>query len=318
MRIQLNNLDLSSSSGPNCFGTCLARAFFEMGHEVVFDNNADVSLVFIEQTGEKLCDKVVHRLDGIWSSQKDFEQKNRSIKQTYALADAVVFQSEFDKRIVTKLFGEPKQGVVIHNGTDATPIREHKFTGLEKLRQEFDVVYSCSAMWHPQKRLLENVELFKHLRSLSPDKKSCLIVLGIVDNQQNYDLLRADTGIFYAGYQSLDVCLEVYAMSHWFIALNFADHCPNTVIHALSQETPCIIASSGGTKEIVRDFGIVLQEENEFEPGYFDWDSPPTLNVKQIKQLPNVKSLGSHVDVSIKNVAKKYVELFESVIRSSM
>ena len=318
MRIQLNNLDLSSSSGPNCFGTCLARAFFEMGHEVVFDSNADVSLVFIERTGEKLCDKVVHRLDGIWSSQKDFEQKNRNIKQTYVLADAVVFQSEFDKGVITKLFGEPKQSVVIHNGTDATPIREHKFTGLERIRQEHDIVYSCSAMWHTQKRLRENVELFKHLRSLSPDKKSCLIVLGTVDNQQNYDLLRADTGIFYAGCQSLDVCLEVYAMSTYFIHSAWCDHCPNTVIHALSQETPVICASSGGTKEIVKDFGIVLQEENELEHGYFDWDLPPTLNVKQIKQLPDVKSLGSHVDVSIKNVAKKYVELFESVIHSSM
>jgi glycosyltransferase involved in cell wall biosynthesis len=290
-----------------------------MGHEVVFDNNADVSLVFIERTGEKLCDKVVHRLDGIWSSQKDFEQKNRSIKQTYDIADAVVFQSEFDKSVVTKLFGYPKSCDVIHNGTHLVPIREHKFTGLEKLRQEFDFVYSCSAMWHPQKRLATNVELFKHLRSLSPDKKSCLIVLGTIDNQQNYDLLRADTGIFYAGCQPLDVCAEVYAMSTAFLHLSFADHCPNVITHALSQETPCVVASSGGTKEIVKDFGIVIKEECELEPGHFDWDSPPIIDVKQIVQMPlfdAMCNMGSHADVSIKNVAKKYVELLESVIRS--
>jgi glycosyltransferase involved in cell wall biosynthesis len=282
----------------------------------VLDNvNADVSLVFIERDARPLSKIIVQRLDGIWSSQNDFEQKNRNIKQTYAQANAVVFQSEFDKSVVTKLFGEPKQGVVIHNGTDIVPLLKHECTGIEKIRQEFDIVYSCSAMWHRQKRLRENIALFKHLRSLSPDKKSCLIILGTIDNQHDYDLTR-DMGIFYAGHQTLEVCIEVYAMSNYFLHLAFSDHCPNTVIHALSQETPVMCSSSGGTKEIVKDFGVVLQEQSELVPGYFDWDSPPEIDVTQVKQLPDVKSLGSHVDVSIKNVAKKYIELFEGLIKT--
>lgn len=313
MRIQFDNCDLSSSNGPSTFGAALARSLFAMGHEVTFNSNADVSLVFIEPTGRKLTDKVVLRLDGVWNSPSQHPHANKRMMQAYNVANAVVFQSEFDKRIVTQLFGEPHLGAVIRNGTDAQPAVQHKYTGLDLLRQEHDLVFSCSAMWHRQKRLKENVELFKHVRSLSPEKKCCLIVLGQINDQETYDLIRHDPGIFYAGYQPIDVCLEVYSMSHWFLHLSFGEHCANTVVHALSQETPVICTNFSGTPEIVGDFGVVLHESEIPTSPLYDYDNPPLLDVTQVTSLPDVSMLGKHANVTIEYVAKQYIKLFEIV-----
>ena len=309
MRIQFVNADFQSSSGPNCFATCLAKQLYNTGHEVTFDfKGADASLVFIENPqAQTLAEPIVQRIDGIWSGRGDFENfRNYLIQHMYDISHACVFQSKFDERVVTGLLGAHDHSIVIHNGTDAPPILNSTHTGLEAIRQQYDVVYCCSANWHRQKRLKENVELFTHLRSLRPTVKQCLIVLG-----DHPDHVVADHDIFYAGSQPLDVCIEVYSMSDYMLHLAHGDHCPNVVIHALSQETPVVCTEHGGTREIVGAYGCVLREEREFEYGkMYDFDDPPPLDVKQVLELPLRNQLGLHEDVTIETTAQKYVELF--------
>ena len=92
------------------------------GHEIELDNgtNSDVSIVFIERSGKPLAKKVIQRLDGIWFSPAEFKSKNTFIKNLYENADGVIWQSDFDRQMVTKWWGLPKNGVVIRNGINVS------------------------------------------------------------------------------------------------------------------------------------------------------------------------------------------------------
>lgn len=307
MKVHLDNVNLDSNSGPNSFGKRLAMGLIESGHDIeLYDGrNADVSLVFIEPSGRPLAKKVVQRLDGIWFSPHEFETKNVNIKKLYHKADAVVWQSEFDKGMSTKWWGEPKKGTVIRNGINVEPIKKFTIPVLEQIRQQYEMLFVCSANWHPQKRLLDNINLYKHLRNFY--KSAALIVMGSNPTQV------ADPHIFYTGSQPQEVCLEVFSAANWMLHLAWLDHCPNTVVESLSQGTPVICSEQGGTKELVQKYGIVLQEKNEYKFELVNYDNPPSIDVKQISKLPEKNELGNSHDVTMEFCLSNYLNFLQGV-----
>ena len=311
MDIHFNGVDFNSQSGPNTFAGRLAHQFTLDGHRIVGSEIYDVCLIFIEPTHNILPDKpTIQRLDGVWFKPNEFDTKNRLIKYTYNYVDAVVFQSEFNKKQITNWWGEPKKHTVIHNGirldTQAEPNDLEKFGGLAAIRQQFTTVFCCSANWHGQKRLRENVRLFKHLQEFHPN--SCLIVMGSNPEQI------ADKSIFYTGTLPHEICLLVYAISDWMIHLAWADHCPNVVVECLSQNTPVICTDCGGTQEIVKENGVVIPETVKYDFGLADYDNPPSLDFSMFTNpLTKPQIDASYLDIKI--VAKQYEKLFESVIK---
>ena len=308
MKIHLDNVNMSSNSGPNSFGKRLAMGLIESGHEVeLYDGkNSDVSIVFIEPTGRHLAKKVIQRLDGIWFSPEEFETKNSSIKKLYHVADGVIWQSEFDRGMTTKWWGNPKNGTVIRNGINAPEIKKFQIPALEQIRQHYEMLFVCSANWHPQKRLMANIDLYKHLRSFY--SSAALIVLG------SNPIKVADPHIFYAGSQPHEVCLEIFSAANWMLHLAWLDHCPNTVVEALSQGTPVICSEQGGTKELVQDFGVILKEKNEYNFELTNYDNPPILDLTQInKKLPEKEKLGNPFDVTMDRTMKEYLSFLERI-----
>ena len=310
MKIHLDNVNMGSTSGPNSFAKRFAMELIESGHEVeLYDGrNADVSIVFIEPSGRPLANKAIQRLDGIWFSPSEFETKNSAIKWTYENSDGVIWQSEFDKGMTTKWWGQPKSGVVIRNGINTPEIKKFQIPALEQIRQQYEMLFVCSANWHPQKRLMTNVDLYKHLKSFY--SSAALIVLGSNPTKV------ADPHIFYAGSQPHDVCLEIFSASNWMLHTAWLDHCPNTVVEALSQGTPVICSEHGGTKELVEEFGIVLKESNEYKFELTDYDNPPRIDVTQIKnKLPPKKDLGRNFDVSMKRCFNDYLSFIGEILK---
>ena len=307
MRIHADNVNLKSASGPNTFASRLFKQFYELGHEVTFDaSSADVSIVFIERSGALLAKHVVQRLDGIWFKPNEFNTKNVNIKSLYESCDSVIWQSEFDRKMTTKWWGD-RIGHVIHNGIDATQIKEITLPELARIRTAYEKVFVCSSNWHPQKRLMANMQMFDHLRK-TKYPNSCLFVMGA-----NPDVRTTDPHVFYTGSQPPEVYLQIFACANWMIHLAWADHCPNVVIESLSQGTPVICTEVGGTREIVDQFGVILKESSyNFELA--DYDNPPKIDVTQIVDLPKKHELGSHADIDIKNTAKRYIEVFESAL----
>lgn len=306
MKIHLDNVNMGSTSGPNSFAKRLAMGLIESGHEVeLYDGrNADVSIVFIEPSGRPLANKVVQRLDGIWFSPSEFETKNSAIKWMYENADGVIWQSEFDKGMTTKWWGQPKSGAIIRNGINAQEIKKFQIPTLEQMRQQYEMLFVCSANWHPQKRLMTNIELYKYLRNFY--SSAALIVLGSNPTKV------ADPHIFYAGSQPHEVCLEIFSASNWMLHTAWLDHCPNTVVESLSQGTPVICSEHGGTKELVQGYGIVLKENAKYNFELTDYDRPPALDITQItNKLITKDKLTKSFDISMERTVKDYILFLE-------
>lgn len=311
MRIHFDNVVFGSRSGPNTFATRLAKHFMVMGHEVTDDGlQSDVSLVFIEPSGQPLAPKVVQRLDGLWFKPNEFETKNELIKSLYERADAIVFQSDVDRRFTMHHWGHPqkKRWHVVHNGTGLKPVTSFTSPELQQIRNTYDKVFVCSSNWHAQKRLKADTDLFLHLKQ-TLRLNACLIVMGA-----NPDYVIADPHVFYTGSVDESIYLQVYSMADWMIHLAFLDHCPNVVVECLSQGTPVICSSEGGTRELVNGFGIIVPEKQGYMNQLLDYDNPPLIDVTQVNRLPELTSLGHHIDITMDRCAQAYLKVFEHVL----
>lgn len=312
VKIFFDNVDWSAEhTGPNCFARRLAIQLGNLGHQIADPTDYDVGLVFIEPT-DKLDTKkpFVLRLDGLWFKPEQFAAgMNRGIHAAYDKAAAVVWQSEFDRKMTSKWFGErERDGVVIRNGVDLrrAAVRSEQ---LIDMRARFDRVFVCSAQWHPQKRLRDNVEVFRRIRE-TQFPNSCLIVLG-----GNPDYQANDKNVFYAGNIRHDLCAEVHAIADWMINCSWLDHCPNSTCEAIAQGCPVLCTSEGGTKELIHQGnGLVIDDLEPYDFALVDYDDPPRVPLDDIPTLLSMRAQPHTVDI-VKS-AKLYESVLLSVLKS--
>jgi glycosyltransferase involved in cell wall biosynthesis len=301
MKIYFDNVDFSSKSGPNSFGYRLAEQFAKMGHNIVGPNDLyDIYLCFIQaRTPPRQDSKKILRLDGIWFAPENFEHNNAPIKYAYENVDKVIVQSNFDKAMIEKWYGKRDGIHVIHNG-----IKKSDFSLVHSSVKRF----VCSANWHPQKRLSDNVRLFQKIRQKYPN--SMLTILGKDSMSQFAGHRSMLENVRFMGSVTHEECLRIYRQSDYMIHLAWLDHCPNVVVEALSQGCPVICTDSGGTKEIVRDNGIIIPETTPYNFELLDYDSPYELNLSNFS-LPEERPLVRADYLDIEKVAQKYLEVFE-------
>jgi glycosyltransferase involved in cell wall biosynthesis len=299
VKIHFSNVNFSSRTGPNSFAGRLANELTSRGHEIVTaDEDYEVFLAFIEPASQpRPGSRFIQRLDGIWFKPEDFLPKNQVIKATFDACDHVIFQSEFDQQMAFHHWGE-REGSVIHNGIK---IRE------PQLQVQWDLpasgkMFICSANWHPQKRLAENIRLYRQVRGLD----DVLLILG--SNPATH-LTNRTLGEFCLGSLDHEQCLALFKRADWMIHLAWLDHCPNVVIEAISQGCPVICAADGGTKELAADGnGIVLPELQEYKFQLTDYDNPPRVNMEgfALPALPVVNAERFNIQL----VADKYEAVF--------
>tara|TARA_E500000331_G_scaffold356388_1_gene414607 strand:+ start:1663 stop:2577 length:915 start_codon:yes stop_codon:yes gene_type:complete len=300
LKIYFDNVDFNSSTGPNTFGKRLALELVEnFSVEIVGPNdNYDVFMCFIEPTHRPRSGSLfVQRLDGIWFKPEQYESHNKLIKWAYDNSDCVVWQSDFDKKMTQKWWGE-KTGQVIHNGIKFK--KAIPDPGFLKWRENYDKVFVCSASWHRQKRLKENIEFFQKNSS----SNDALLVLG-----KNPDHIVKDSRIFYLGNQTHEACLSIYSQADWMIHLAWLDHCPNVVVEALSQGCSVICTDSGGTMEIVRGNGIVIPENNPYNFELTDYDNPYEIEIPILDLEKNNLKCDY---LQIKKSAENYYNVFRN------
>ena len=104
MKIFTHNFNPASNSGPNKFTRTLFRSLVkEKSVSLSSQEEADVEFCLIQQQLPKVKPMVL-RLDGIWfNSEQEYHKQNAPIKFSYNNADAVVFQSEFNKKLTEAL-----------------------------------------------------------------------------------------------------------------------------------------------------------------------------------------------------------------------
>ena len=295
MNIHLENIDLQSTSGPNHFASKLTKYL-----DASFDpkQKPDIRLCFIETYNKHSDIPLIQRLDGIYFNKtQNYKLQNANIRETYGKANGVVFQTNFNKKLITKYFGHHKKSVIIHNGADVEYINNIKPLQ-DKILDKYETIWSCASSWRPHKRLQENIKYF--LEHSSP--KDLLIIAGnietsIIDNER----------IMYVGNLSIEQLISLYKRSDNFIHLAWLDHCPNVVVDARASGCRIICSSSGGTKEIAGPDAIII-EENEWDFQPVELYKPPKLNFS--RRIKNK----FESDYNMKVVATRYKNFLEEVI----
>ncbi len=290
MKIFFDNVDFRSSSGPNSFGSKLARAFIQMGHQVV-DKEPDVQLSFIS-ISRKLAPTIL-RLDGIYfNSEQDWKALNSPINKSYEAADAIIVQSIFNHRLVDRYFGRKDNVHVVGNGTCLDIIEKIQPANISGLPRE--KVWFCASSWRPHKRLSDNIRYFKQFAP----HDAILLVAGnnAPDNIQ-------DDRVKYIGNLNWDQLISVMKASSHFIHLAWLDHCPNVVVDARASGCRIVCSSSGGTEEIAGTNSTVIEEDVwDFKP--IKLYEPPSLDFSRSRNGLNYGS-----DIDILEVAKKYLKI---------
>lgn len=303
MKIKFANCNFNSSSGPNSFGLRLALELKKNNHQIS-SQNANVELVFIEKENSSYKEvPIVQRIDGIWyDKNQNYHAQNEKIKETYNLADSVIFQSQFDKTLVETFLGKRSNTHIIYNGENIEEIKQISPLKNEKF-DKFENVWTTASDWRRRKRLKENIEYFQEFSS----SKDCLVVAG-----NNPDHIVNDDRIFYVGHLPRIALLSLLKRSRFFVSLFYQDHCPNIVIQARLSGCHTICTTSGGIKEIVGEDSTIIKEEKfDFKP--CDLKNPPQLNFDKTEKLLYYLP---EEELDIKNVAQKYIKVFNKCLKS--
>ena len=157
MKVFPHNFNPDSNSGPNKFTRDLFSSLVsKRGFEITSQDQCDVEFCLIQQAAKKQKPMAL-RLDGIYfNSTQDYRSQNAPIEQSYRSADAVIFQSNFNKNLTEFWFGEHSNSYVIHNAYLGDVIKDKTFKSQIGDRE----IWSCASSWRPHKRLLDNVRYY--------------------------------------------------------------------------------------------------------------------------------------------------------------
>jgi len=305
----INNIN--DVGGPNIFATRLRDALVSKGHHFIerqpvgsFTNISIITGNYYPQA------KNILRLDGLYfdKNNPNCDNLNYPIFKCYEQFDQVVFQSEFSKKVYQAFTGLEKNNVVIHNGVPSSfnPSVVPKLP--DERAKEYGKVCITSASWRRHKRLEELVEAFR-----SPKLKHvCLMVLGGKD----YDIgMGIPSNVFMLGKYPHWELPSIYASADAMLFISWLDSCPNTVVESLACGVPVMCSHNGGTPELIRENGVILQLEEDYNYG----DKVPLYNpgkvnldkvVSGIIQVLEMPKGFKRPDLSIDYVAAKYEKQF--------
>jgi glycosyltransferase involved in cell wall biosynthesis len=303
MKIFAHNFNPQSNSGPNKFTRQLFNTMQkDLGVSYTINQqDADVEFCLIQQVVHKVKPMVL-RLDGIWfNSEQNYKEQNKTIEFSYRNADAVVFQSNFNKKLTEAWFGPHKNSHVIHNSADMKQIERANPAFWNNIFGKETEVWSCASSWRPHKRLNENIRYFLEFAP----KNAMLAVAGkgSASERLNYRLNERIKFLDELDYMSL---LSLYKRSSTFIHLAYLDHCPNVVVDAQAANCRIICSSSGGTVEIVEKGTVVIENEWDFKP--CELYNPPKLKFDHFKHMSMSKNR------NIVKCSKKYYDILKEII----
>ncbi len=197
------------------------------------------------------------RVDGLFErSSVHGMEGNRRIRATLRASDMVVYQSEFARRIISEAFGEIQTPYrVILNGAHPIP-RSPDRPGRKLL-----LVVS---RYRPHKRVDQLVEVFLTYPRV---REFDLVVIGDVPMAER----RTHERVRYLGSVGRDVVRSALARAAALLHPAWFDWCPNAVVEALVADVPVVCTNRGGTKELVRDSGLVLENDPEEVHWPLDW-----------------------------------------------
>ncbi len=263
----------------------------------------DLEFAFIKSK-YKFNKPMILRIDSCYY-RKDQLDRNLPILKSIQKATHVVFQSNYSSKMVRKVLGvEPVSFSVIYNGID--------MKWVDKIRPRTDILpgsfVACSSWrFRKNKRPLSMLNGF-----VAANTGKHLYMIGEYDPKWKTKFKKHN--VHFMSQLSIDNVISIMKACSYMIHLCHIDSCPNAVIEGLACGLNILCTNLGGTREIVKDNGIVLDADPDwnFKPKKFmNLDNLNSEVVAEgINRIQKMKERPVRPDIDIRCVAKKYVDVF--------
>lgn len=252
--------------------------------------------------------KRVHRVDGVYFNklQKNRQSMNHMISRAINMADGVVYQSKYSRKSCYGILKvQHKNGIIIHNGFDGSV-----FKNIQVNKLGYQKMLLACAKWRSLKRPLSIARGFLE----SALANTVLVMVGDIDKHNRIK----HPHIKYIGALPLKHVYQYYVSCDAVIHISRLDACPNVVVEALTAGKPVLCNNVGGTPEIVKDSGIILDIDPPFKYKAFSMKNPDNID-------PRIIASGVHAilsknwnikrdDLSMEYCANKYYQFFKQVL----
>lgn len=300
---------INDKCGPGIFGFRLSEGLKR--RKWIQDNNSpDYNICFAG--GQYIQGSVnVLRLDNLYFDSEntigDTDKLNVPIRQAYNIFDKIVFQSEFAVEQYKHHFGPVKVPYkVVYNGVPSSFCKKGISVQYGPIHKGYAKTFMCSADWRAHKRLEPIIEAFKCFdKSLNYG----LIIFGNCKNKDNH------SGIEYPGKLHHKNLPEYMRGIDAGIHISWLDCSPNVVYEMLACGSPVLCSHNGGTKEIVRDDGIVLKLEEDYKFNRVPLYKPPKPDIDILywgMQEILKKKVSVRTDLYIDKVVDEYIDFLTS------
>lgn len=269
-------------------------------------SKSDIHLTVISGKIKKRSKNVL-RIDGVYY---DIARKkmNEAIKQSIKKSDGVIFQSRWCQKFAnTMLNVQAKSSAIVHNG-----VKQSQFLNPLSIPKEFDKAFVCCAHWRINKRLKSIVACVLEIRKRTGIDLG-LYVIGKPDYKCDSKYIK------YVG--SVSSVAPYYSVSDYMCHICHLDACPNAVIEGLSAGLPVVCNNIGGTPEIVRDSGIIVDLDRPFDFRYIKKMKevgPSSVDreklISGMMKVMNKKWTIKRPELDISVAAKGYYDFFVSLM----
>lgn len=290
---------VNDKNGPGIFGSRLHDGLKEKGW---LHNGAFPQYKICFATGSTIPGSVnVLRLDNLYFDLEntigDTDKLNAPIKQAYNTFDKIVFQSKFAVEQYKHHFGPIKALYkVIYNGVPDTFCKAGK-----GFNWGFKKTFMCSADWRAHKRLEPVIEAFKCFdKSLNYG----LVIFGDCKHKDDHPNIRYPGKLYH---KELPFAMRGIDAG---IHISWLDCSPNVVYEMLGLGLPVLCSHNGGTKEIVKEDGIVLKLEEDYKYNRVPLYKPPKPDIDVLywgMQEILKKKVGVRPDLYMNYVVNEYI-----------
>ncbi len=309
MNFYINKKNLTINGGPYNFANILEKELVKIGlkKKYLFP---DIQLTFSTGSLNKFSTNIL-RVDGIYvqNLNNDKIKLNHKIFKNILLADGVVFQSKFSKDLI---FHYMKKDKFFDYKKINYKIIGNAFTNqffLKNKIKDYNYKYVLMTITRPSlnKRLKYILDAFSNL-----DQNEYLLLI-IGETLRN--LKKKYKNIKFIGNVKNSKIPFYIQRSDALIHVSKIESCPNAIVEALSSGLPVLTNNVGGSKELIKKNGIILNiDENlTYHENYFsEYPFNIDILVRGIKKIVNIKRSKTN-SFTPNRIAKKYIDFFNEI-----
>ena len=281
-------------------------------------NKFDIELAFIRKV-YKHNKPYVLRVDGCYY-QKHKRSGNRSLEKAILDSKYLIFQSKFSFKLckhildIDKKVNNKSNYSIIYNGVDLGYIKN--IIAHKKIKEGSFV---AGARWRDNKRTFSMIEGF--LKAKTNRHLYIIGDIGIGESRSYASkmLKYKSKYIHIIGKKSEEETISIMKKCGYLIHLCHIDSCPNIVIEALVCGLNVLCTNLGGTPELVRNDGRILNVDKFWNGKYLSSSVKlDSLNskivAKGIKKILGNKTKPDILRFDINKVAEKYADIIRKNI----